>query len=91
MRRVGGHDGLTTGEVDVDPTGVILGGIFQAEFAADLLDARLDLLDVAGGVVALADDAGDRSALLHSALSRDSIGKSRRTHEGGSGHATWHT
>lgn len=65
VRRVGGHDSLTTGEIDVNPTSVILGGIFQAEFAANLLDARLDLLDVAGGVVALADDAGDRSAGQH--------------------------
>lgn len=58
MRGVGGHNGLATGQVHVDPTGVFLGGILQAEFLADLFDARLDLLDVAGGVVALADDPG---------------------------------
>lgn len=58
MRGIGGHNGLAAGQVHVDPTGVFLGGILQTEFLADLFDAWLDLLDVAGGVVALADDAG---------------------------------
>jgi hypothetical protein len=58
VRRVGGHNGRAAGQVHVDTTGVFLGGILQAEFLADLFDARLDLLDVAGGMVALADDPG---------------------------------
>jgi hypothetical protein len=55
MRR---HDSLSTSQVDINSTSVFLGGILQPEFTADLLDARLDLLHVVGGVVALADDAG---------------------------------
>lgn len=58
VRRVGRHNGLAAGQIDVDPTGVLLGGILQAEFLADLFDARLDLLDMAGGMVTLADDPG---------------------------------
>lgn len=58
VRRVVGHDRLATSQVDVDTAGIVLGGIFQAEFVANLFDARLDLLDMAGGVVALTDDAG---------------------------------
>jgi hypothetical protein len=58
VRRVVGHDRLATGQVDVDTAGIVLGGIIQAEFLADLFDARLDLLDMAGRVVAFTDDAG---------------------------------
>lgn len=43
-------------EVDVDAARVVLGRVVQAQLAADLLDAGLDLLDVARAVVALADD-----------------------------------
>jgi hypothetical protein len=43
-------------QLDVHATFVVLGVVLQAEFAADLLDARLDLLHVVHGVVSLADD-----------------------------------
>lgn len=43
-------------EVDVHAAGVLLGRVLEAELPADLLDAGLDLLDVVGRVVALADD-----------------------------------
>lgn len=53
-RRHAAH--LAALEVDVDAAGVVLGGVVQAQLAADLLDAGLDLLDVPRAVVALADD-----------------------------------
>lgn len=56
VRLIRGHDGLAAGQVDVHPAGVLLSGILETQFAADLLNARLDLLDVACRVVALADD-----------------------------------
>jgi len=43
-------------QLDVDATFVVLGVVLQSEFAANLLDARLDLLHVVRGVVSLADD-----------------------------------
>jgi len=43
-------------EVDVDAPRVVLGRALQTQVAAQLLDPRLDLLHVAGTVVALADD-----------------------------------
>lgn len=43
-------------QLDVHATFVVLRVVLQSKFAADLLDARLDLLHVAGGVVSLADD-----------------------------------
>lgn len=43
-------------QLDVHATFVLLGVVLQSKFAADLLDARLDLLHVAGGVISLADD-----------------------------------
>lgn len=52
-------------EVDVDPAGVLLGRVLQAELAAHLLDAGLDLLDVVDRVVPLAhDDMQVRLAVL---------------------------
>lgn len=54
--RIVGHDSLATSEVNVNTAGVVFGSILQAEFTADLFDARFDLLDMAGGVVSLADD-----------------------------------
>ena len=63
MRR---HDRRTTSQVDVDPAGVFLGGELEMEFLADLLDARLDLLDVTGRVVALSDDAVSTSQCISS-------------------------
>lgn len=45
---MGRHDSLATSQVDVDTAGVVLGSVLQAEFAADLLNARLDLLDMVG-------------------------------------------
>ena len=52
------HDGGAPLQVHVDAARVLLGGVLQAQLAADLLDLGFDLLDVVGGVVALADDAG---------------------------------
>ena len=50
------HIDIATAQIDVNAALVLLGVILQAELATDLLDAGLDLLDVAGAVVALADD-----------------------------------
>lgn len=60
MRRIWRHHGLAPSEVHVDPAGIFLGGILQAQFATDLLNARLDFLDVSSRVVTLADDAGNQ-------------------------------
>lgn len=54
----GRHDRLATGEVNVDPASVILGGILQTELPADLLDTRLDLLHMVRGMVSLPHDPG---------------------------------
>jgi hypothetical protein len=43
-------------QFDVHATFVVLGVVLQSKFAADLLDARLDLLHMVDGVVSLADD-----------------------------------
>lgn len=43
-------------QVDVDAALVLLGGVVEAELAAEALDAGLELLHAAGRVVALADD-----------------------------------
>ena len=43
-------------QLDVHATFVVLSVVLQSEFAADLLNARLDLLHVVHGVVSLADD-----------------------------------
>jgi uncharacterized membrane protein YedE/YeeE len=43
-------------QLDVHATLVLLSVILQSEFAADLLNARLDLLHVVHGMVSLADD-----------------------------------
>lgn len=51
------RNSLAAGEVDVHPAGVLFGVVLEAELAADLLDAGLDLLDVVCAVVALSDDA----------------------------------
>jgi hypothetical protein len=51
-----GPEGLAALQVDVDPAGILLGAILQAQLAAQLLDLGLELLDVVGRVVALADD-----------------------------------
>lgn len=101
--RIGGHHGLTAGQVHVDPPGVLLGGILQSEFLADLFDARLDLLNMAGGMVALADDPErvledhvlTRPALpstdgLKDKQNERSWEMSEHTHEGESVHALWH-
>ena len=52
------HDGRASLQVDVHAAGVGLGGILQAELLAHLFDFGFDFLDVAGGVVAFAYDAG---------------------------------
>ena len=54
---VGGHLGRSTGQVDVDPSGVLLGGILEAEFLTDLFDAGLELLDMVCRVIAFSDDS----------------------------------
>lgn len=51
------RNSLAAGEVDVHPAGVLFGVVLEAELAADLLYAGLDLLDVVCAVVALSDDA----------------------------------
>ena len=51
------RDGCSTSEVDVDSAFIVLGVVLEALLLADLLDARLDLLDVVDRVVALADNA----------------------------------
>lgn len=56
-RRNGAQIGSTTGEINVDTTGVFLSGVLQAHLATDLLDTGLDFLDVVRGVVSFADDA----------------------------------
>jgi hypothetical protein len=50
------RDGLTALEVDVDTTSVLLRPVLQAHLAAQLLNLGLELLDVARGVVALANN-----------------------------------
>lgn len=65
MVRNGGHDRLATGQVDINPASVLFSGILQAEIAADLLNPRLDLLNVVDGMIPLADDAVRRSAATH--------------------------
>ena len=54
QRRRGAH--LAARQVDIHAALVLLGRVVQPHLLADLLDARLDLLDVPGAVVALADD-----------------------------------
>lgn len=55
MRR---HLCRSTFQVDVNPARVFLRCILETEFAADLFDPRLDLLDMANGMFAFANDAG---------------------------------
>lgn len=55
-RRRGHVRDLVALEVDVYPALVLLGAVLQAELLAQVLDARLQLLNVADRVVALADD-----------------------------------
>ena len=50
------RDRLAALQINVYPPGVVLGGVLEAELAAQLLDLGLDLLHVARRVVALADD-----------------------------------
>lgn len=54
------RDGSSTGEVNVDSTFVVLGMVLEALLLADLLNTRLDLLDVVDRVIALADNAASR-------------------------------
>lgn len=53
---VAGPVGFPALEVDVYPARVLLRVVLQPQLAAELLDLGLDLLHVAGRVVALADD-----------------------------------
>ena len=56
LRQRGRRVDLATLEVDVDAALVLLGRVLQPQVAAHLLDARLDLLDVADAVVPPAHD-----------------------------------
>lgn len=47
---------LSASEVDIHPALVGLGGIIETQLATDLLDPGFDLLDMAGAVVAPAND-----------------------------------
>ena len=51
---------ITAGQVDVHSALVLLCAVLQAELAANVLDRRLDLLDVVGRVITLADDTEAR-------------------------------
>jgi hypothetical protein len=51
------RDGCSTSEVDVHSTFVVLGMVLEALLLADLLNTRLDLLNVVDRVIALADNA----------------------------------
>lgn len=51
------RDSCSTSKVDVDSAFIVLGMVLESLFLADLLDARLDLLNVVDRVVALADNA----------------------------------
>ena len=43
-------------QVDIHAPFIVLGAVLQTQFLTNLLDARLDLLDVIGAVIALADN-----------------------------------
>jgi len=58
--------GCSTSEVDVNSAFIVLSVVLKALLLADLLDARLDLLDVVDRVVALADN--DMQMVLASTL-----------------------
>ena len=47
-------------QVDVDSTRILLGRVLEAKFLAELLDTRLQFLNMVGGVISLADDAVPR-------------------------------
>ena len=70
-----GHMSRSTGEVDIDTTGVFLGGVLQTQTATDFFDAGFDLLDVVRGVVAFADDA---VALLSIPLNQNKLMEKRK-------------
>ena len=43
-----GHRGRASCQIDIDPSGVMLGGILETQFLAYLLDSRFYTLDVVG-------------------------------------------
>jgi len=51
------HNSLTTSQVHVDATRVLLNSMLQAQLITDFLDTGLDLLDMACRVVTLTNDA----------------------------------
>jgi len=55
----------STSEVDVDSTFVVLGMVLEALLLADLLNTRLDLLDMVDRVIALADNAASNIRDVH--------------------------
>ena len=101
VRRCWGHHSLSTSEVHVDPTGIVLGGILEPELLADLLNARFDFLDVVDRVVSLTHDPGEMDPVssIHFPLivcpcekyyPRHKAGYSKHTRASGSVHAPWH-
>lgn len=60
--RVVRHNSLTTSQVHVDATRVLLNNMLQAQLITDFLDTGLDLLDVAYRVVTLANDTAKKLA-----------------------------
>lgn len=57
LLEVVGHIGWPARKIDINAASVGLGGELEAQFAADLLDARFDFLDVVRGVVSFTYDA----------------------------------
>lgn len=51
------RDSCSTSKIDVDSTFIVLGMVLETLLLADLLDARLNLLNVVDRVIALADNA----------------------------------
>lgn len=51
------RDGCSTSKVDVDSAFIVLGVVLKTLLLTDLLDARLNLLNVVDRVIALADNA----------------------------------
>lgn len=82
---VGRRHGSTTCEVDVDSSSILFGVVLKAKFVADLLDSRLDSLDMIYRVVALANDTGRISNISSFTLPGENL-----TREGASGHVAVH-
>jgi hypothetical protein len=87
-----GHDGLATGKVYVNATGIVFSRILQAQLLAHLLDTGLDFLDVVGGVVSLADNTRRYFSRTHNLQYCVAVlDFSRLTHANDFAHAAWRT